>query len=150
GWRILAAATPRGAVFTNLFGVSCTAADACTAVGYYTDSEQRIHPLAEIWTGARWKIQPTPSPAGHPLSGFLAVSCTSARACTAGGAKTPPHGNSPPRAERWNGKSWRIQSAASPPGSTGSEFLAVSCSSATACTVGGANIDSSGTSVPLA
>src|SRR5262244_1789264 len=36
GWRILAAAIPPGAVFTNLFGVSCTAPDACIAVGYYT------------------------------------------------------------------------------------------------------------------
>jgi hypothetical protein len=150
GWRILAAAAPRGAVFTNLFGVSCTATDACTAVGYYTDSEQHIHPLAEIWTGERWKIQPVPSPAGHPLSGFFAVSCTSARACTAVGAKTDARGSSTPLAERWNGTSWRIQATASPPGSMGGEFLAVSCSSATACTAGGANIDSSGASVPLA
>ena len=88
GWRILAAATPPGAVFTNLFGVSCTATDACTAVGYYTDRARHIHPLAEIWTGTSWKIQPVPSPAGHPLSGFFAVSCTSARACTAVGAQT--------------------------------------------------------------
>ena len=49
---------PPGAVFTNLFGVSCTAADACTAVGYYTDGARQIHPLAEIWTGTSWKIQP--------------------------------------------------------------------------------------------
>ena len=150
GWRILAAATPRGAVFTNLFGVSCTAADACTAVGYYTDSVQHIQPLAEIWTGTRWKIQAVPSPAGKPLSGFFAVSCTSARACTAVGAQTDSRGNSTPLAERWNGTSWRIQATASPTGSMGSEFLAVSCSSATACTAGGADIDSSGASVPLA
>ena len=150
GWRILAAATPPGAVFTNLFGVSCTATDACTAVGYYTDRARHIHPLAEIWTGTSWKIQPVPSPAGHPLSGFFAVSCASARACTAVGAQTDAHGNSTSLAERWNGAAWSIQATASPTGSMGSEFLAVSCASATACTAGGANLDGSGTSVPLA
>jgi hypothetical protein len=150
GWRIRAAVVPPGAVFTNLFGVSCSAADACTAVGYYTDGAQQIHPLAEIWTGTSWKIQPVPSPAGHPLSGFFAVSCPSARACTAVGAQTDTRGTSTSLAERWNGTAWSIQATASPAGSAGSEFLAVSCPSATACTAGGANIDSSGTSVPLA
>jgi len=150
GWRILAAAIPPGAVFTNLFGVSCTAADACIAVGYYTNGAREIHPLAEVWTGTSWKIQPVPSPAGHPLSGFFAVSCTSATACTAVGAQTDTHGTTTPLAERWNGASWRIQPTASPAGSVGSEFLAVSCTSATACTAGGASVHSSGTSVPLA
>jgi hypothetical protein len=150
GWRILAAAIPRGAVFTNLFGVSCTVTDACAAVGYYTDGARHIHPLAEIWTGTSWKIQSVPSPAGHPLSGFFAVSCTSARACTAAGVQTDAHGNSTSLAERWNGTAWSIQATASPPGSMGSEFLAVSCTSATACTAGGANIDGSHVSVPLA
>jgi hypothetical protein len=150
GWRILAAAAPPGAVFTNLFGVSCTATDACTAAGYYTDGARHIHPLAESWTGTSWRIQPVPSPAGHPLSGFFAVSCTSARACTAVGAQTDAHGSSTSLAERWNGTAWNIQATAGPAGSMGSEFLAVSCTSATACTAGGANIDGSGASVPLA
>jgi len=150
GWRILAAATPPGAVFANLFGVSCTATDACTAVGYYTDRARHIHPLAESWTGTSWQIQPVPSPAGHPLSGFFAVSCASARACTAVGVQTDAHGNSTSLAERWNGAAWSIQATASPAGSMGSQFLAVSCASATACTAGGANLDGSGTSEPLA
>ena len=150
GWRILAAATPPGAVFTTLLGVSCTATDACAAVGYYTDGVRHIHPLAEIWTGTRWKIQPVPSPPGHPLSWFFAVSCASVRACTAVGAQTDAHGNSTSLAERWNGAAWSIQATASPPASTGSELLAVSCASVTACTAGGADTDGAGTSVPLA
>jgi len=150
GWRILATAIPPGAVFTNLFGVSCTAADACTAVGYYINGARQIHPLTEIWDGASWKIQPVPSPAGHPLSGFFAVSCVSARACTAVGAQTDTHGTTTPLAERWNGTAWSIQATAGPAGSGGSEFLAVSCTSPTACTAGGASLDSSDTSVPLA
>ena len=150
GWRILAAAIPPGAVFTNLFGVSCTAADACIAVGYSTDGAKQIHPLAEAWTGTSWKIQPVPSPAGHPLSGFFAVSCPSARACTAVGAQTDTHGSSTPLAERWNGTGWSIQATPGLAGSMGSEFLAVACASATACPAGGAHLENSGTSAPLA
>jgi hypothetical protein len=64
------------------------------------------------------------------------VSCTSRSACTAVGAS--PHGT--PRktlVERWNGSSWQIQPAPSPPGA----FLSgVACTSSTACTaVGGSD-----------
>src|SRR5437763_1284881 len=83
GWRIQATQAPAGAVFSNLFGVSCTAADACTGVGYYTDAARHIHPLAERWNGTNWSIQSVPSPAGHPESGFFAVSCSAVDACTA-------------------------------------------------------------------
>src|SRR5215831_16027412 len=144
GWRVLAAAVPPGAVFTNLFGVSCTAADACTAVGYYTNGARQIHPLAEIWTGAGWKIQPVPSPAGHPLSGFFAA------ACTAGGASLDGSGTSVPLAERWTGASWRVQVTPVPAGSIGSGFAGMSCSSATTCTAAGSYGTSSGSGVMLA
>src|SRR5215831_15561691 len=149
GWRVQPAPAPPGAVFSNLFGVSCTAADACTAAGYYTDGLRHIHPLAERWDGTSWRIQAAPSPLGRPLSGFFAVSCTSATACTAVGAQTDATGTTA-LAERWDGTSWRVQATPSPAGSAVAEFFAVSCTSASACTAGGASLDNSGTSVPLA
>ena len=150
GWRIKATPVPSGAIFSNLFGVSCTAADSCTAAGYYTDAARHIHPLAERWNGTSWTIQAVPSPAGHPESGFFAVSCTAANACTAVGAQTGSTGTTTALAERWNGTSWSIQAVPAPAGSLDSELLAVSCSAATACTAAGSEIDSSQTSVPLA
>src|SRR5262249_58523763 len=102
-----------GAVFSNLFGVSCTAADACTAAGYYTNGLRHIHPLAERWDGTSWRIQAAPSPLGRPLSGFFAVSCTSATACTAVGAQTDATGTTA-LAERWDGTSWRVQATPNP------------------------------------
>ena len=150
GWRIQATPAPAGAVFSNLFGVSCTAADACTAVGYYTDAALHIHPLAERWNGTNWSIQSVPGPAGHPESGFFAVSCSAANACTAVGAQTGSTGTTTSLAERWNGTNWTIQAVPSPAGSLASELLAVSCSAATACTAVGSSIDSSQASVPLA
>jgi len=150
GWRIQATPVPAGAIFSNLFGVSCTAADACTAAGYYTDAARHIHPLAERWNGTGWSVQAVPSPAGFPAAGFFAVSCASARACAAVGAKSSSTGATTPLAERWNGTSWTIQPVSGSAGSLASELLAVSCPTATACTAGGSEINSAQTPVPLA
>jgi len=86
GWRIKATPAPAGAIFSNLFGVSCTAADTCTAAGYYTDAARQIHPLAERWNGTSWSIQGVPAPSGSLASELLAVSCSTATACTAAGS----------------------------------------------------------------
>jgi len=150
GWRIQRAPVPAGAVLSNLFGVSCTAADACIAVGYYTDAALHIRPLAERWNGTSWAIQPVPGPAGFPEAGFFAISCASAQACTAVGARSSSAGATTPLAERWNGTSWAIQPVSGSAGSLASELLAVSCPTATACTAGGSEINSAQTPVPLA
>jgi hypothetical protein len=82
--------------------------------------------LAERWNGASWKIQATPSPSGGNL---LAVSCTSATACTAVG------GVGGALAERWDGMNWTVQPA---PVDLGNEDVyGVSCASARACTAVG-------------
>src|SRR5215470_13921927 len=71
GWRIQRTPVPAGAVLSNLFGVSCTAAGACLAVGYWTDAALHIHPLVEQWNGTSWAIQSVPAPAGFPQAGFF-------------------------------------------------------------------------------
>jgi hypothetical protein len=56
---------PSGALFSELNGVSCASASACTAVGYYGISFNGFTynegTLAEAWNGTTWVIQPTPS-----------------------------------------------------------------------------------------
>ncbi len=47
-------------------------------------------------------------------------------------------------AEAWNGSKWSVQKLPKTPGDQGSEFLGVSCTSATACTAVGAYLDSLG------
>jgi len=122
-----------------LAGVSCTSADACTATGYSISSAQIVFPLAEAWTGTRWHIQPTPTPAGFaffaPLPG---VSCTSANACTAAGSWDNTAGNEFTLAERWNGIRWAIQATPNPaPPPSASALEGVSCTAARACTAVG-------------
>ena len=83
-WAIQPTPTPTGALQSFLTGVSCIAAAACIAVGYYLNSAGTDVTLAEQWEGTDWALQPTPS-GGGVLSG---VSCTSATACMAVGKGT--------------------------------------------------------------
>ena len=58
-WTLQTTPSPSGTSGTALLGVSCTSANACTAVGTYT-ADSRSRTLAERWDGVSWKIQPTP------------------------------------------------------------------------------------------
>jgi hypothetical protein len=99
-----------------LFGVSCPSARWCVAVG-----DKRNKALVERWNGRRWSIMTAPYSAGYPI----AVSCTSASACTAVGETT--------HAQRWNGKRWSVQR----PFDRQDIFDGVSCPSASDCTAVG-------------
>jgi hypothetical protein len=94
--------TPNPSQGGGLAAVSCTSTVACTAAADLG--------AAMRWNGAKWTIQPTPS-TGSPGSRFNTVACTSATSCTAAGELTDSSGNAffGTLAERWNGRSWRIQ-----------------------------------------
>jgi hypothetical protein len=136
-WHTVATPNPPGAEYTKLYGVSCLAADACTAAGYYLDGSGNGHPLAEQWNGTSWKIRATPGVTGSNNSGLFAISCAAADACLAVGATRNIAGTTAPLAEAWNGTAWRVLTVPIPSGSTFNEFRSVSCSAATACTAGG-------------
>jgi hypothetical protein len=152
GWNAVAWATqptpnPGGAENSELYGVSCPSAWACTAVGDYGLPGAYV-PLAERWNGTSWAIQPVPEPAGAVTASLAAVSCSSASACTAVGFSYAS-GAYVPLAERWNGTSWAIQAVPSPSGGTAVGLQGVSCPSASACTAVG-SYTASGVTVPLA
>ena len=74
-----------GAEYSPLQGVSCVSTRACIAVGTcFCGGNNPEMPLAELWDGARWIVQPMPK-TRPDQSGLLGVSCTSASACTAVG-----------------------------------------------------------------
>jgi hypothetical protein len=103
----------------QLSSVSCTAANACMAVGFQTDSEEGARTaLAERWDGSSWTITPVSN-----SFGLDDVSCSSPSACTA------------TNMQRWNGTSWTAQTTPSLPGPY--SLGGVSCSSSTACTAVG-------------
>jgi hypothetical protein len=136
-WRIQDTPNPAGSHGSELLAVSCSSPGACTAAGSYNTSTGVAKALAERWDGTSWRIQAAPSPAGASGTGLAAVSCSSARACTAAGSYNTSAGTSLMLAEAWDGTSWRIQATPSPAGAIASFFLAVSCSSPGACTAVG-------------
>jgi hypothetical protein len=151
GWAIQPTPNPAGAsqIRTSGFSdVSCTSATACTAVGSYGGPGPDL-PLAERWDGVSWSIQTVPPPTESTDTKLDAVSCTSTTACTAVGLSGGIGANLP-LAERWDGVSWSIQTTPKPTGAKDTALLAVSCTSATACTAVGAFLGSGGAYLPLA
>ena len=133
-WRLQV--MPQLAKDTTLVGVSCPRARVCTAVGW-NNATGNARPLALSWNGDSWQVQAVPLPHQATAGVFDAVSCTSARACTATGTDFS-HPAGPTLAERWNGKTWRVQPTPNPADiSLSSSEVAlngVSCTSAKACT----------------
>jgi hypothetical protein len=144
GWVIQP--TPAGTPDGNLYGVSCTSASACTAVGAFI-SGPYSRPLAESWNGAAWSIQPTSLPKGALNTELYGVSCPTVDACIAVGQYGTKTGGAP-LVEAWNGRSWNLQVAPNPAGAQGSVFGAVSCSSAASCTAVGYSYYASGSAEP--
>lgn len=108
----------------ELSSVSCTSATWCVAVESDGD--------ALSWNGTAWTQQVLPAP-----TGASAVSCASPTSCVVVGASS---GTAPlvPETDRWNGTGWTGQRMATlPAGSDFSQFLGVSCLSASACTAVG-------------
>jgi hypothetical protein len=148
-WAIVATPNPKSAEFSGLYGVSCTSAKACTAVGYYENRAGKSLNLAEVWNGKKWAIEATPIPSGAKLSELIGVSCASATTCTAVGSYTDSAGSPRTLGEEWNGKRWAIDRTPNPNGARSSQLHAVSCTSATACTAVGNYYDSAGTARAL-
>lgn len=147
--------TPNRAVPDNQFqSVSCTSGTACTAVGssgpllvwlgsltgrpfaamaqWFAAKPLKTTTLAERWNGARWRVEPTPNPAGSSNSTLNGVACSSRRACIAVGSAVAGT-VLVPLAERWNGSQWSIERTPRPPRSKNSELLGVSCPTPNDC-----------------
>ena len=118
-----------------LNAVSCASDTACVAVGWINNpSIGGQQPLAEVWNGSSWSIQPAPAPVG---SFFNAVSCSSATSCIAVGVS-----GSSDRcamfAESWDGERWALEPIDY--GCVGvSDLWGVSCAASTACVAVGAD-----------
>lgn len=112
-----------------LSAVSCVAANACTAVGW-----SGARALVEGWNGARWTVQPAPSPAGASSAELYGVSCTSRATCVAVGDQNGGSGDPLTLAEHWDGTTWAVDT---PSTALQGSLRGVSCTSASACTAVG-------------
>jgi hypothetical protein len=93
----------------TLYGASCTAPNACTAVGQDVPNALGIvSAVAERWDGAAWINETTPTIRGARAAVLQSVSCTSAKACTAVGWWSAGF-ETFTLAEAWNGSRWAIE-----------------------------------------
>ena len=139
-WSLQTTPNFPGARGSELNGVSCTSATACTAVGDTPLDYGTQRSFAEHWNGTNWSLQTTPNPtgaAGRVLSG---VSCRSATLCIAVGYSTDASGTGRTLADRWNGSSWSVLTTPNRGVAPGDNLHGVSCTSASACTAVGAYV----------
>jgi hypothetical protein len=133
--------SPNGNAGNNdnaLYGVSCVASGACTAVGNYStevDGSGDLKTLVVSWNGTKWSRVSSPNVKAQ--DNYLdAVSCLSALACTAVGYDNGDDGYDQTLVESWNGTRWSV--VPSPNGDGPDDFLTgVSCVSPSACTAVG-------------
>ena len=117
----------------QLFGVSCTSARFCEAVGGYSDDDTGTNDaFAATWNGASWSLQTAvnPDPDDFQFEQFNTVSCSSATFCVAwasGNSANPGE----TMAEQWNGSSWQLQTL--PSSDSAATVNSVSCTSAKFC-----------------
>ena len=125
---------PRAAADSGaqLYGISCSSATACTAVGYYYDRNADDFLLAERWDGRQWSYQRTPRARGADASSG-GVSCPLTTFCMLVEG---------PRTERWDGTRWTIV-----PTPARTQLAGVSCTSRTQCVAVG-RIPTRGSSAP--
>jgi hypothetical protein len=119
-----------------LYGVSCVTWTRCVAVGTSLAGSTSLRPLAERWTGSKWKVASVPRPAKMPRSVLASVSCPSLRSCVAVGYHYSQRYEL--LAEAWNGRQWRIIRSGNPAGAFSAFFNSVACQPRVGClAVGG-------------
>lgn len=128
--RAWTAATPSGTAGSALYGVSCSSAASCFAVG----GKGTGGPVVERWDGRRWRPSAVPVPRGSYLPWLQSVSCVSAVSCLAVGDDFSPG----VYAAAWNGFAWRLV-AMTAKGDHVAFLQRVRCLSATSCVALGAS-----------
>ena len=131
-WSIVSTSNPSGSEGVQLFGVSCSSATACAAVGENSIANQVNDTLAMIWNGKTWTIEPTPTPSSGG-GGLYGVTCSSASTCMGVGVSFGSKGPTALLVESWDGETWSTQKARGEPGLLGAGLSGVSCLSTSFC-----------------
>ena len=131
--------SPNGVGTNELFGVTCTSASDCWAVGLYLGGL----PLTEHWDGTSWSV--VPAAYNSAISPFNGVTCASASDCWAVGYEevTPNSNAQSTLIEHWDGTSWSIVTSLNS-GTLVNILNGVTCASALDCWAVGGYSSSSG------
>jgi hypothetical protein len=145
-WRKTATPLAKGWPQGELYGVSCTSAAYCVAVG---ENYRNGHysPLAQTWNGRAWTAIALPAVTGSVYFHAQAVSCGAARDCVDVGYYSTPRTVARPFLATLSGTKWTVRDVPLPKGSRAGGFAGVSCLSAARCVVAGGYY--AGRSLPL-
>jgi hypothetical protein len=132
--------TARG---SSLGGVACASSTSCLLVGS-TGSVYGVQvPFAVESDGRQLTARPPVPPAEIGDAALAAVSCESPDSCLAVGRASLPtpffgarSGGERPLAESWDGRSWRDEPLAPPPGTTDAGLAGVDCAAGGCMAVG--------------
>jgi putative hemolysin len=131
--------TPAGGSEPSLAAVSCPAAGACVAVGYYyKGTSSTYRPLAERLSGSTWSVlrMPVPPHGGGATSAsqFTGVDCPAISLCEVAGDAFYNDTLQNVFGYGLNGSAWTYQRQVNPGPDPGNSDDAVSCSGTDACT----------------
>jgi hypothetical protein len=123
----------------DLFGVFCTSADNCWAVGEIKGKKATVNQVLH-WTGKRWFPVKVPNQAGTKagaLNELFAVRCVSARDCWAvGDSQRPGSVAQLDQVLHFRGTTWTLADTPAPGGTAGGAFNSladVACTGARSC-----------------
>jgi hypothetical protein len=136
-WTIVSSPNSPTGESSNLYGVTCTSASDCWAVGFYgTGSPNQT--LIERWDGTAWAVVISPNASATQNNILYGVTCPSASNCWAiGSSNTGSSGVAQTLIERWDGSSWTTVPSPNTNASQNNYLNGVTCVSASECwTVG--------------
>jgi sugar lactone lactonase YvrE len=136
---------PPGDQYPGFTDVSCSAADACTAVGYaWNVAGARYAPIIDRWNGKEWLVQEVPSPVNSVEALLDGVSCLSATECIAVGSMQSSPGKWENLSMQWQGSSWKVLTTPTASDYTFGRIDDISCSSSSYCVAVGWHNPASG------
>jgi hypothetical protein len=90
-WTVTTVPVPSGSNYPQLYGLACTSASACLAIGSYrvnaTGDEAE---LADSWNGSSWALTTVPAPPGSNNASLGGISCAGDGSCTVVGQSDVP------------------------------------------------------------
>jgi hypothetical protein len=148
-WTKMKSATPRGAQFTNLYGVSAVSPTDAWAAGYYTNGSGAQELLLLQCNGTVCRRVPTTLPGGAAGGDLYGVSADSATDAWAAGYYQNSSGVNEPLILHWNGTAWKKVKSTGPIGAQGTHLFGVSAVSPKDAWMVGQYTNSSGAAEPL-
>jgi hypothetical protein len=148
GWAIVNAPFPSGGSGGQWSGVSCTAVDACTLVGSYTNASGKQLTLADNLNINVWTLLSPINRSTASADQFSSIACDAATSCLAVGSYTEASGRQLALAEQWDASGWTLR-LPEEPGKDVNVLSSVACTAQTSCTAVGYRTNHPGRPVAL-